>query len=136
MPTRRPQDLSDRQRRWLDHLVAWRKSGRRLSEYASEHNLDLQQLYNWKALLRGRGLLPGGPSTEVRPRRSVHDRSLDTGKGKGKTPVRFTAVHVAGSDVPSPMLRVRFPNGIILETTGIGSATPGRDLLSFLAGLP
>jgi hypothetical protein len=134
MPTRRPQDLSDRQRRWLDHLVAWGKSGRRLSEYASEHNLDLQQLYNWKALLTGRGLLPGGPSTGVRPRRSVHGRS--PGTGKGKTPVRFTAVHVAGSELPSPMFRVRFPNRIILEMTGTSSATPVRDLLSFLAGLP
>jgi hypothetical protein len=134
MPTRHPQDLSDRQRLWLDHLVAWGKSGRRLSEYASDHNLDLQQLYNWKTLLRGRGFLPGEPSTKVRPRRSVHDRG--PGTDSEKSPVRFTAVHVTGNEPPSPLLRVRFPNGIVLETTSADSSTPVRDLLSFLAGLP
>ena len=134
MPTRRPQGPSDRQRRWLDHLVACGRSGRPLSEYASEHGLDLQQLYNWKTVLKRRGLLPGGASTAVRARRTVHGRSRDP----GKAPVRFTAVRVAvgGSDLPSPLLRVRFANGIILETTGTGSATLGHDLLSFLAGLP
>jgi hypothetical protein len=136
MPTRRPQEPSDRQRRWLAHLVACEKSGRRLSEYASEHNLDLQQLYNWNALLRRRGLLPGGTRpTAARPGRPI--RGSNHGGENVKPPLGFTAVRLSGGDlVPSPTLLVRFPNGIILETTATDPSIPGRDLLSFLAGLP
>jgi len=134
MPTRRSQEPTKTQRYWLDHLVACGKSGRRLSEYAATHRLDLQRLYSWNTVLRGRGLLPGGPSKPfARPRRAIEGRRHDL--AGGKAPVRFTAVHLSGGDGLSPALRVRFPNGITVETTGAGSASVDRDLLSFLAGL-
>lgn len=135
MPTRRSLEPTKKQRYWLDHLVACAKSGRRLSEYAVTHGLDLRRLYSWKTRLKDRGLLPGGPlPPAVRPRRSVPIRGA--APGGGQSAIGFAAVHVSGGDGPSPALRVRFPNGIIVETAGFGAASLDRDLLSYLAGLP
>ena len=135
MPTRRSPEPTKKQRYWLGHLVTCAKSGRRPSEYAATHGLNLQRLYSWKTRLTGRGLLPGGLlEPTVRPRRSIPIRR--SAPRAGQAPVRFAAVHVSGGDGPSPALRVRFPNGIIVETTGPGAASVDRDLLSYLAGLP
>jgi hypothetical protein len=121
----------------MDHLVACGKSGRRLSEYAATHGLNLQRLYSWKTVLMGRGLLPspsGSSKPTIRPRRPIPARRTDP--GGGQDPVRFAAVRVSGGDGPSPVLRVRFPNGIMVETTGWVAASLEGDLLSYLAGLP
>ena len=137
MPTRRAPEPTKKQRYWMDHIVTCGKSGLRLSEYAATHGLNLQRLYSWKTFLKGRGLLPGPSESSkatIRPRRPIPDQR--SGAGGDQAPVRFAAVHVSGGDGPSPALRVRFPNGIIVETTGAGAASVDRDLLSYLAGLP
>jgi hypothetical protein len=137
MPSRRSPEPTKKQRYWMGHLVACGKSGRRLSDYAATHGLNLQRLYSWKTYLQGRGLLPsasGSSKPTIRPRRPIPDRR--SGPGVGVAPVRFAAVHLSGGEGPSPALRVRFPNGIIVETTGAGAASVDRDLLSYLAGLP
>lgn len=134
MPSRQESEPNKRQRYWLGHLVACGKGGQRLSEYAATHGLKLSQLYSWKTVLKRRGLLPGRPSKRsLRPRGPALDRRHDL--GGGRAPVRFAAVHMSGGDEPRPALRVRFPNGIIVETAGAVSASLDRDLLSFLAGL-
>lgn len=133
MPRRLSPGLTRRQRYWRDHLVACGKSGRRLSEYASTHGLELQQLYNWKTQLKGRGLL-AGPSSKPRDLQGRTTPGQRHALGERRAQARFTAVQVAGGEVPSSRLRIRFPNGVMVE--GAGFASADRDLLSYLAGLP
>ena len=90
----------DRQRRaaeWLEHLQAWKASGESLSAYARLHGLSLESAYQWRRVLRSRGLWHEEPSATSQAERA---------------PVRFARVTVKGvSAVPGLRVHVHLTNG-------------------------
>jgi hypothetical protein len=107
-------DLTNKQREWLRHLRACRRSGRLVKDYAAEHGIPVQALYQAAKRLRKRGLLePSG-----------HRRS----KAEGFVKV---AVATAPPDLRSAW-RIRLPSGTILEST---TPLSGDELLRVLERL-
>jgi len=100
--TESARELTARQREWLRHLQTCHGSGKRVKDYAAEHGIPVQTLYQAAKRLRKRGLLePSGR----RPRR----------------PKDFLKVVVAAPP-PEPRTatwRIRLPSGAVFE-----SATP------------
>lgn len=106
--------LTKKQREWLRHLRACRHSGSRVKDYAAQHGIAVQSLYQATKRLRKRGLLePSGRRTS---------------ESQG-----FVKVAVAP---PSPELRsawrIRLPNGTVFEST---TPLAGDDLLTLLERL-
>jgi len=130
-------EVTKKQRFWLDHLAAWGRGDQNLAGYAASHDLDRQRLYNWKTRLRKLGLLDV-PAKEPssRDRSPVGMQGRRSPVGDKKTPVRFSRVHLAGGEGQGPTFRIRFPNGVILETTSPGCSLPDRGFVSYLASLP
>ncbi len=91
-PNRKP--LTDSQRRWLNHIKAAEASGLTQKAYAQREGLSLASLSYHKTVLRQRGYLP-------------------------QTQARFVPAqivnHTAGTE--PAMLRVRLPNGLIIEAS-------------------
>jgi hypothetical protein len=136
MPGREPRRVTEKQRFWLEHLEAWGRTDHSLAGYASTHDLDRKHLYNWKTRLRKLGLL-GFPAAEGSSQRPSPDRGRRPVQGGApKTPVHFSEVRLASSKGQEPSFRIRFPNGVILETTSPDCSMPDRDLVSYLAALP
>ena len=50
--------LTERQRYWLEHIQAWNKSGKRMSEYAKDQSFAVRSMYDAKKSLVSKGLLP------------------------------------------------------------------------------
>ena len=58
--------LTKQQREWLRHLRACHRSGRRVKDYAAEHGIPVQSLYQAAKRLRKRGVLaPSGRRARV-----------------------------------------------------------------------
>ena len=51
--------LSDKQRAWLDHVEACVASGGSMKRYAEKNGLDLQSFYLWKGRLKKLGVIAG-----------------------------------------------------------------------------
>jgi len=127
--------LTKKQGYWLKHLRESAASGQPLATYAASHGLRPQQLYNWKSRLRAVGVWE--PSETVRSKRPTMNpaqmRRHNRPGGLG-----FIAARVAPTElVPPPSgLRIRFPNGIVLEVGSAVHAPPDARLLAQLAALP
>lgn len=50
--------LTKKQQYWLDHSRAADSSHLSFSEYAKEHQLNIQAFYNYRNILREKGLIP------------------------------------------------------------------------------
>ncbi len=137
MPGRDSRGVTKKQRFWLDHLTACGRTDQSLVRYAATHDLKRQQLYNWKTRLRKLGLLAGLPEKPSSQHRSPVQslRRGEPGRDR-KIPVHFSEVRLLSSVDPGPSLRIRFPNGVILETIRSDASLPDRDLVSYLAALP
>ena len=86
--------LTGKQREWLHHLRACHRSGRRVKDYAAEHGIPVQSLYQATKRLRQRGVLePSGRGTS---------------KPSGFVKV---AVETAPADLRSAW-RIRLPSGM------------------------
>ena len=96
----RIENLSDGQRRWLEHIRACEASGQRMSEYAREHGLGQKNFYNAKTRLIKRGILKSKSA-------AVSFRRVELAYG----PARFGC-------------RVRLPNGVVVELE-LGSGAGG-----------
>jgi hypothetical protein len=108
--------LSLRQREWLEHLRAARRSGETIKDYAARRGLPVQTLYQAGKRLRRLGML------EPRNRRR-------------REPAASAFVKVepaAARPETGPAWRIRLPRGVVFE-----SRAPLRhdDLLSLLAAL-
>ena len=53
----RTNSLTKKQRFWLNHIQSAQSQGLSLSRYASQHDLSLKALYNWRWLLKRKGLM-------------------------------------------------------------------------------
>lgn len=51
------QSLTDKERFWYEHARQASQSGESLSEYARVHSLNIHHFYNYRAVLRKKGLL-------------------------------------------------------------------------------
>ena len=107
-------NLTKKQRAWLRHLRACRRSGSRVKDYAAEHGIPVQSLYQAAKRLRARGVLePSGRRASV--------------------PASFVKVAV-GAAPPElrSAWRIRLPSGTVFEST-----TPlcGEELLALLERL-
>ena len=50
--------LTEHQRYWLTHVRACEASGKRITEYATDHGLDVRAMYDGKRALVKKGVLP------------------------------------------------------------------------------
>ena len=106
--------LTRKQREWLRHLRACHRSGSRVKDYASEHGIPVQSLYQATKRLRQRGVLePSGRRTSKLP---------------GFVKV---AVGTAATDFRSAW-RIRLPSGTVFEST---TPLSGDALLALLERL-
>jgi hypothetical protein len=94
------QELTPKQRSWLNHYQACRASGKTMAEYAREHGLALKSFYFWKRRLRQLGVIGS-------------DLSAPT-----KSPL-FFPVRVREESRPGAACTVRFANGIECEMFGL-----------------
>ena len=114
MGSKRSRGLTSRQREWLGHLQACRRSGETIRAYAKRHRLSDQAMYQAARDLRQRGALPQGRA----PRSE-------------KKPSAFVKIAQAERPRVPGTWRARLPNGVVLE----GSGAPGRELVEALAQL-
>ena len=54
--------LTEKQRFWLEHLKACEQSGQLMRQYAKAHELKATAFYNWKSVLRRKGVLGERPA--------------------------------------------------------------------------
>ena len=85
--------LTEHQRYWLTHVRACEASGKRITEYATEHGLGVRAMYDGKRALVKKGVLPRTHTTRFQ-RAQVVDQ-------------------VAGSE-----WRVQLPNGVSVAFAG------------------
>lgn len=43
-----PKPLTAKQQYWFDHITTAQRNSQSLSEYATQHNLSIKALYNWR----------------------------------------------------------------------------------------
>ncbi len=135
MPNEEAKDLTKKQRFWLTHLEACEKSEQSVTSYAATHGLSRRGLYSGRSRLQRMGLVDS--SVVSSSPRSQQSRSSGTANRSGsqKGAPGFSAVRLVDRDESSAGLRIRFPNGIILETRDSSGTAPSRELLSLLAAL-
>lgn len=97
---------------WLDHLRRCRRESPSLAEYARSNHLKISQLYAWKARLEARGLW------------------------KDETSVSFLPVTVLDAPASDTGIRLRLPNGVVLEFTSTPDPAFLMNQLKLAAGLP
>lgn len=95
--------------RWGPHLLAARREGKSLTEYARDRGLSRHTLYAARQMLRSMG---GKPCVEPRSRAP---RPMN----KAVLRPAFAAVKLLASDTPAggaaAQLRAQLPNGVKLE---------------------
>ena len=95
--------------RWGPHLLAARREGKSLTEYARERGLSRHTLYAAQQMLRS---MSGKPCVQPRSRTP---RSMN----KAQLQPAFAAVKLLASDTPrggaAAQLRAQLPNGVKLE---------------------
>ena len=126
--------LTKKQAYWLKHLRECQAGGHRLAAYARSKGLRPQQLYSWSTRLHALAVWdPSGAALKKRATKKpaqMHRRSRPAELG-------FVAARLAATElVPPPGLRIRFPNGVVLEVGSSVQAPPDARLLSLLAALP
>ena len=94
------QKLTEQQRYWLEHYQASQASGNSLAEYAREHGLAKKSFYYWKKRLLKLGAIET-PSMVLE-----------------KAPI-FHPVRIKAEPRVDAACKVRFPNGIECEMTGM-----------------
>ncbi len=125
--------LNGLQRDWLVHIEASRRSGQSVAEYAREHNLEPQHIYQWTTRLRQLGVLDARKGA-VRPARRSRDlpKQSRTRQVRGEGAVRFSPAEVLATPTSSHLgMRIQFQNGIVLEVSA--DTVPDRETLSLLA---
>lgn len=102
--------LSDRDRYWLEHVQASEASGKRMTDYATEHGLSVRAMYDGKRQLVKKGVLP-----------RTHQN-------------RFQRVRVVDPVVDSEW-RIQLPNGVSVVFAGAVDARSLATVLNTVAAL-
>jgi hypothetical protein len=114
--TRSPAEakLTKKQREWLRHLRACQRSGSGVKEYAAEHKIPVQSLYQAAQRLRRLGVIEPSSRRRSKPRGFVK-----------------VAVGSVGPELRSAW-RIRLPSGAVFEST---TPLSGERLLALLERL-
>ena len=102
--------LTERQRYWLEHIQACKKSGKTIVAYAAEHGFTARAMYSGKKELVKKGVLAA------------------------KHPARLQRVQVMESTVSSQW-RIQLPNGVSVAFAGAVDAQTLSTVLSTAATL-
>ena len=102
--------LTEHQRYWLNHVRACEASGKRITEYATDHGLGVRAMYDGKRALVKKGVLPRTHTTRFQ-RAQVVDQ-------------------VTGSE-----WRVQLPNGVSVAFAGSVDAATLATVLSTASAL-
>ncbi len=98
--------------RWGPHLLAAKREGKSLTQYARSRGLSRHTLYAARQMLRSMG---GKPGVERRPRTPRTPRAAN----KAAAQPTFAAVKLLAPSNPAgrsaPQLRAQLPNGVKLE---------------------
>ncbi len=100
-------ELTERQRYWLEHLRSWQGSDETLSGYATRHSLNVRLLYDAKAKLTQKGLLPS-----------------DEG-----APPEFVRGELSEPAASMTVCRVHLPNGLVVELSDVAGGEAWREVL-------
>lgn len=103
-----------KQREWLRHLRACQRSGSLVKDYAAEHGIPVQSLYQATKRLRQRGVLEPSGRRRSKPQGFVK-----------------VALGTAPPDLRSAW-RIRLPSGTVFEST---TPLSGEQLLTVLERL-
>jgi hypothetical protein len=110
---------TERDRYWLDHEAAIVASGLTAKAYASEQGVSLQALYQARKRLRSLGLMsPPGEAT--------------ADKAKSRKRASFAKLEVLQREEPGRGMRLRLPNGVMLECSGLESPKAIAELVEQL----
>jgi len=100
-------EATERDRYWLAHQEAAAASGKPAKEYAADQGLSIHAFYQARKRLRALGLLarPGAAAPKKKPRRRASS---------------FAKVEVLapGPTGPVGVVRIRLPNGLVVECAG------------------
>ncbi len=112
---------TERDRYWLDHEAAIVASGLTAKAYASEQGVSLHALYQARKRLRSLGLMspPGeatGDKTKLRERKKTS----------------FAKLGILQREEPGRGIRLRLPNGVMLECSGLESPKAVAELVEQL----
>ena len=102
--------LTEHQRYWLKHIRACEASGKRITEYATDHGLGVRAMYEGKRVLVKKGVLPRTRATRFQRAQAVDP--------------------VMGSE-----WRIQLPNGMSVAFSGSVDAATLATVLSTLAAL-
>lgn len=117
----RTQAPTERDRYWLDHEAAIVASGLTAKAYASEQGVSLQALYQARKRLRSLGLMsPPGEAT------------ADKAKSRKRKRASFAKLEVLQREEPGRGMRLRLPNGVMLECSGLESPKAIAELVEQL----
>ena len=94
------QELNQKQRYWLNHYQTSQTSGNSMADYARKHGLAIKSFYYWKKRLLQLGAIEPNPIAPA------------------KSPV-FLPVRIKKEPHVDATCRVRFPNGMECEMTGM-----------------
>jgi hypothetical protein len=112
---------TERDRYWLDHEAAIVASGLTAKAYASEQGVSLQALYQARKRLRSLGLMsPAGEAT------------ADKAKSRKRKNASFAKLEVLQREEPGRGIRLRLPNGVMLECSGLESPKAVAELVEQL----
>ncbi len=98
---------------WLTHIRSCTEQEGTMADYARSHDLKVTALYYWKKRLMALGLLP-----------------------QDKIQSAFTAVRLAPNTVTSAGYQIHFPNGIVMQWSGMGGVEELEPMLRMLSQLP
>lgn len=115
MGKKRSSGLTPRQQEWRRHLEACARGGETVRAYAKRHGFSADAMYQAAKDLRRRGVLPASAR----------------GRSNGKKP-SFVKVSAAVRSTSSGTWRVRFPSGLVFESS---APLAYAELLSLLAAL-
>ena len=111
--------LTERQQSWLKHINACRAEGGSMRAYARAHGLSVAALYTAQHDLIRRGALK---------RSDASDRAATFVPVRVHSPV--------STPVPTAMMRIVLPNGVVLEVPEHADPTRCQALAAALSGAP
>ena len=119
------EQLTERERRVLEHLQRAEELNLGLAQYARETGVAVNEIYSGKQSLVRKGVIPGRVRVDER-----EDKEMPSGG--------FVAVHVAprfGSG-STPACQIRHPSGAVVECSSLPPATWVTALLSGASDVP
>ncbi len=115
-----------KERRWREHLAAWRRSGQSVRAYCAGQGLSEPSFYSWRRLLTQRD---GRSGARTVPGSKTAAAALASGSP-------FVPVRLVEDTAPATALEVILRGGRVLRVAAGFSAQTLREVVAVLEGLP